>query len=372
MEIATAEDLREYFKGTVYRSTYGYYSRFMPSKTEDAEDYDHNKVHAYIRNSEPLSPQTSLGYSNHLCMTPRCKENAVYKWEYCDDPEKIISAPIDDTVFVKEGDDEAHSATLLTIVEKLGLNPIILDHIALFDVIFKISPGTNFYVNSDPSLILNGHSFAGYIPEFSNYIKATGIDYNYRDWNAHISFHNKAEFNKNGIYVRPVKKLLCYNPILAKRQSDIIKAAQKKRDKAAKIAPAQITAWHFEAFYQILKRIFTYNLEFTIAFSMQRSYRTKVWYANKILELVDLCNLFFKKHAYRDFPQFKSLVKVWKTTTDINKQAYSKKFIEWVEKEASIKPRPKKNEVHVYNPVFKPKLLEKFKASGLKWLNKKG
>jgi hypothetical protein len=372
MEIATAEDLRKYFKYIVHRNTYGYYSRSTGSKTEDTEDYGYNKVHAYIRNPEPLASNSSLGYSNHLCSTPRSKENAVYKWEYCDDPEKIISAPIDDVVFVQEGDDDTHSATLLTIVEKLGLNPIILDHIQIFDVIFQSSPASHFYVNSDPSLIVNERSFGAHIEAFSKYIKAIDTDFSYWDWNTYISYYQKKEFNKNGIYVRPVKKLFCYNPILAKRQRDILKAAQKRRDKAIKTAPAQITAWHFEAFYQILKRTFTYNLGFTIAFSMQRSYRTKVWYANKILELVDLCNLFFKKHAYRDFPQFKSLVKVWKTTTNINKQTYSKKFIEWAEKEASIKPRPKNNEVHVYSPVSKPKLLEKFKASGLKWHNKKG
>ena len=372
MDVTSEGEIRSFLNESIHHSSYNYVRSSRPVKPIiDTDDYNPNQIHAYIRVSTPMKEGTSVGYTHHAGTTFRAKPDAVYEWHYCDDPKIIIDAPIDDVVFVLDNDDEYHSATLLKIIEKLGLNPIKLDHIRLFDIVFKNTPREKFIVNTQPSLFINKNNYTNHIKSFAKYIKATNVDFDYSHWNTSIAYYHKREFNKYGIYVRPVKKLFCYNPILAKRQTDIIRAGQKKRDNRAVNSAPKIYAWDLESVFTALQRVFTRNLGFTIEYpSLTRSYRTKIWYSNKILELIDLHNVFFRTHAYRDLEPFKDLMKKWKKADDKDRFGYPPKFIKWIDKECLIRRRPAKNKNDTYWLSVEPKSLSRFKVSKIQWLNK--
>jgi len=282
---------------------------------------DLNPVEAYI--FDP--PQESMQYPE-----PMDYGNTI-TWRYSDNPKEIIDAPIDDVIFLDPNDDKNHSGIRQKILDRTNIDPLFL------------KPKLDIY---------RGYEFEENTKTLADYIKDTGCNFNYKNLISDpIYSDEKDRLNNAQLYIRPTKKLLEYNPILAKRQYQIRHSLLKKK----KIIPYGLALAHLQAVQYELQKVLRYNLDLDILYREGwKSSRRKSGISYFILILIDFYNMFFPKNSYRNFEKYKELIKIWKDTPKEKRELYPKEFIKWMNSEEKIKPRP--TQTQRYDIIKKPKL----------------
>ena len=288
-------------------------------------------------------------------------KNTTVRWTYSEDAQEIINAPINDVIFVDENDDKHHKNTRQKILNRCNIDPLILKHQQIFKIFLIDYPLKQFHIETKPRLELhkgydeelNAKVFSEYIRDIDNSISYKGM-FHYA-----VSNNEKDRYNNAGIYVRPIKKIFEYNPVMAKRQYDL------------RHSKKEIPAYSFmqrndlQSFQSELQRMFRRNLEVQIIYrDGWQSGHTKRGISSSIVVLIDFYNLFFQKNSYRNLNSYKNLIKKWKTTSQQKREEYPKKFFQWVNTEEKIKLKPKQEQE--YWTKKKPKL-KIFKTSKLKW-----
>lgn len=290
------------------------------------------------------------------------------RWEYTQDAETIVKAPINDVIFVNEDDNKNHDLVRQEILNRSNIDPVILKHQKIFKVFATEYAHRVFETSIDMELDLaRGYDYESNTKVFAEYIKDIGYSFKSRKIMQFVLWNNsfKDLLNKANIYIRPIKKIFEYNPKLAKRQFKIRIDRRKRKPKTSK---SNLAREVLQAFNGDLHRIFPHNIDVSIRFrDGWDSSRTKIGLSRSILVLIDFYNFFYQKNSYRNFGSYKTMITIWKNITDQQRQLYPKEFIQWMNTESKIKlkPHPK---LQLYNIEKKPKL-NIFKISKLKWIH---
>ena len=314
--------------------------------------------------SEPMSNFDTKIQAYILQSPEQTKDlkSTIKAWQYCENPETIAMASINDVVFV---DDNDHEKIQLKLLNRCDLDPIILKYRQIFNL---FTSGTNhnyhsknIYIETKPAIALyQGRSnLDENIKIFAEYIKELGYAFDYSDtFNYPFENHLRDELNIVGLYIRPIRKTLEYNSEFAKRQYDV-RHSKKKKPREQFITRDDLRDLQSE-----LWQVFGRNLNLTIKYrdGYNTSY-TKFGLCQSIMVLLDFHDLFFQKSSYRNLGSYKQFMKIWKTTPEKKREVCPKEFYEWINIEEKIKPRP--NKPNSYYTIKEPKT-KIFKISKLK------
>jgi hypothetical protein len=268
------------------------------------------------------------------------------KWKYTENASEIINAPFDGLVFISEEKDKATIIRLL--IDTMNYPKLILDNIEIFDFVESDYHLKNIKLWTNPQIDY-GHLYY-HLEELKRYILQSQKPFEY-NW-SYLDNGFRKKLNQLGLYVRPTKKILEYNPKKAEIQLSRVKKPKK--------TPNYLKYHHLAALASALRRVISDSTKIWISTSPVRRYNTKKSYSDEILIMADLCNIIFKKNSYRNFKVFKEAMAAWKETTD--KKIFSENFIKWMDYESSLKPT--KKTIDKWNVKLKPKAV--FKISNAK------
>lgn len=148
----------------------------------------------------------------------------------------------------------------------------------------------------------------------------------------------KAYLTSNGIYVRPVKETLEYDPKRALAQHKRLSFKKSDPDKTVGRPRVVLTKDKIREIaikiYQTCKRslpIYLYIDDF------ERGYHYKSGTSWQILAVIDFYTPFFGKTFYRKHHKFRELKTIWPKVPEWEKKKLDKKFCEFMDKEVKIR-----------------------------------
>lgn len=298
----------------------------------------------------------------YILQPPEENKDHIVTWLCSTEVDNILNAPIDDVIFVDE-DDKNHNIARQKMIDRLNIDPHILKHKNIFNIFQRTYPHNYIIINTQPTLVTSGYIIRDNAMEFANYLRDSKKTINYDSSINYMPSDTKDKLNKVGIYIKPTKKLFEYNPVLAKRQYKLRHSKKKKSP-----IKYDLLCGDLESLKSEFERILSYNIDLTIKYREgSNSSRRKNGISYCILILIDFYNMFFQKNSYRNFETYKKIITLWKNTPEEKRKLYPKEFIKWINAEAKIKLKPKKQEQYWIHK--KPKL-SIFKISKLQWTRK--
>ena len=258
----------------------------------------------------------------------------IIRYNLSDSEEEILNAPASDTIFVDSAGESGFEQSKAELQRRYPLtNPDVEKYPSLYEMHIRSNYQYSMVtINLNPRLNISlatykyGYYLAGQeFIDLVSYIKDhKKISYNFR-----INIENKKRLNKNGIYVRPVKKILEYNPEAARKQ---IKTTKKTHTKIKN----NVGYHDLQAAIYGLQRILMNNIRLEIK-HYDYIGKTKNNICKDIVFHADLCNIFLKEGIYRKEISFNVIKKQWKKLKRDQKMKYPKVFRSFMNKEIKIK-----------------------------------
>ena len=266
------------------------------------------------------------------------KDDGCLCFHLTQDEDEILKTPVSDTFFV-DNDRKIAYEQLKTELEQRY--PIVDEIVKNYAVLFSDRFNSNysyseikFKLNSkaelDISCVLSSpEKFADYIREYGIFELKNHSQFRYSYHARPIKL--KQELNKYGIYVRPIRGTLEYNPKMAQKQAGILDGTQKRKKKNI-----DLDHYDLKNLKDSLKIILRQNSNFEINYSYETDYKRKVTICRYIVLYIDLCNLFLKPDIYRYLENFQKIRNCWIKMRQKQKMQYPKTFRSFMNKEAKI------------------------------------
>jgi hypothetical protein len=252
--------------------------------------------------------------------------------------DEILKTPVNDTIFVNENKNAGYEQLKAELERRYPIVDEIFNKYAILledrfsstyshsEVKFKINHKLEFNLDSTLS---NPEKFAEYIKEYGVFELKNYSQFRYSYHARPISL--KRNLNKYGIYVRPIRGTLEYNPKMAKKQADVLNGSKKLKKKYV-----DLNHYDLKGLKDSLKSILRQNLNLEISHTYESYHKKKINICRYIVLYADLCNLFLEQNIYRRLQNFELIKNNWIKMKQKQKMQYPKVFRSFMNQEAKV------------------------------------